>query len=137
MPRSTIANRSQTTFDYLLELYDIDNAAIAATTPGPAVQFFGTLQLGFKCVVDVMPYTGFVAGTAQWEVILEVSNIAAGTYTPIGSAIAKGTKARLEIGGTGAGVAGANTSAQFIRVRAVKTGVPGNLQFGAFLGQSR
>ena len=137
MPRSTIANRSQTTFDYLLELYDIDNAAIAATTPGPAVQFYGTLQLGFKCVVDVMPYTGFVAGTAQWDIVLEVSNIAAGTYTEIGRVVAKGTKARLEIGATGAGVTGANPSAQYIRVRAVKTGAAGNLQFGAFLGQSR
>jgi len=133
MPRSTITNRTKRQYDKLLELRDKAAAAIAATTSEVANSNFNPrLFQPYKAVVTADPYTGFVAGTAQWTITIEVSAdnatwVAVGTLTPVGQSV------QLGIPLNGRWVDTFNSGALLVRSTATKTGNPGNLSYGVFL----
>jgi hypothetical protein len=137
MPRSTIGNRRSAMFDKALELRDYNAAAaVSATTAETAIAFDGTKFMDFKAVVNVAAHTGFVATSAQWEIVIEVSATSSGTYTKVGSAIPSGTAANLDIPLSGQWIEDLLSTAAYIRARAVKTGSPGNLTYGVHLTTS-
>ncbi|WP_414755539.1 hypothetical protein [Anabaena sp. CCY 9910] len=132
MPRSTIANRRSHQFDKNLELRDYTAAAISATTAGSAIALDATKLVNYKCVVDVAAYSSYSAGTAQWTISVEASADNS-TFAPVGSITPAGTAGKFDIPLSGEWVQDLVASAAYIRVRAVKTGSPGNLTYGAFL----
>lgn len=132
MPRSTIANRRAIQFDASLELRDYDAAAISATTTGTSIALAATKLMGYKAVVDVAAHTGYVATTAQWTITVEASAddstfFTVGSFTPVGSVN------RFDVPLSGEWVNDIIGSAAYIRVKATKTGSPGNLTYGVFL----
>jgi hypothetical protein len=129
---STPARRA-VLFDKSLELRNYDAAAIAATTAETAIKFAATKQTSYKAVVLFALHSGFVAGSAQWEIIIEAATTSGGTYVQIGKAVSNGLQARFDIPLSGEWVESLLTDASFVRARAVKVGAPGNLTYGAFL----
>lgn len=134
MSRSTIANRRALQFDKELELRDIAKVAAAATASEPAIAFPATKQLAYKAVIDVAAHTGYVAGTAQWAISVEVSadNV---TFKTVAAVIPVGTQTRFEVALSGEFVEDVLPSAAYVRTTATKTGAPGNLTYGAFLSR--
>ncbi|WP_445634592.1 hypothetical protein NSTC745_06414 [Nostoc sp. DSM 114161] len=133
MPRSTIANRRAIQFDKALELRDYAAAAISASTTETAIAFPATKLKAYKCVVDVAAYTGYVASSAQWDITVEASTTSGGTYKTVGTFTALGAQNRFDVPLSGEWVDDIVADAAYIRVKAVKTGSPGNLTYGAFL----
>ena len=134
MTRSTIANRVGKTFDKNLELYDLATAAISATTNGAPLAIDATDIVEYDVVVNPVAYTGYVAGTAQWAISVGAATTVGGTYNTVATIVLDGTATQRFIALSGAMIAGVTPQAKFLRVTATKTGTPGNLQFGAFLG---
>ncbi|MBD2488998.1 hypothetical protein [Aulosira sp. FACHB-615] len=132
MPRSTIANRRATIFDKALELRDYTAAAISATTAGTAISLQATKLKSYKCVVDVAAHTGFVATSAQWDITVEASTDNS-TFKPVGTVTPQGTQNRFDLPLSGEWVEDIVSGALYVRVKATKTGSPGNLTYGAFL----
>ena len=133
MAQSTTTYRRALLFDKALELRDYAGAAIAASQTENAIPFPATKQLGYKCVVDVAAITGIVAGTAQWDISIEASTSAAGTYKEIAKLTPGGAANRFDLPLSGEWVNDVVPEALYIRVKATKTGTPGNLTYGAFL----
>lgn len=133
MPRSTIANRRAIHFDANLELRDFDAAAISASTAETAIAYPVTKLMGYKCVVDVAAYTGYVATTAQWVITVEACATSGGTYKTVGTFTPTGVAIRADVPLSGEWVDDIEADAAYIRVKATKTGSPGNLTYGAFL----
>lgn len=133
MPRSTIGNRRAAAFDKSLELRDYALAAISATTAGTGIPFSPEKTIMFRAIANYPTYTGYVAGTAQWEMQIQASTTLTGTYVTIASVPLVGTQqvAEVAVSGLSAGLLAAG--AKFVRVNLVKTGTPGNLQCGAYL----
>ena len=134
MTRSTIANRVGKIFDKDLELYDLATAAISATTNGTPRAIDATDIIEYDVVVNPVAYTGFVAGTAQWSISVGAAATVGGTYNPVASIVLDGTATQRVIALSGAMISSITPQAKFLRVTATKTGTPGILQFGAFLG---
>jgi hypothetical protein len=133
MPRSTIANRRARPFDKDLQLRDYAAAAISATTAGTAIEFAVTKMMNYTCQVTVAAYTGYTAGTATWEIAIEASTAQGGTYVEVGKCSPVGVNASFDIPLSGAWIQDKVADAQWVRVRAIKTGSPGNLTYGAYL----
>ncbi|MBD1995161.1 hypothetical protein H6G00_00775 [Leptolyngbya sp. FACHB-541] len=135
MSRSTIANRRSAQFDKELELRDYSKVALAASAPEAAIAFPATKQMTYRCIVNVGSHTGYVAGTAQWNIAVEASadNV---SFKPVGSVATTGAIAGLEIALSGSSVESVVPNAAYIRVTATKVGAPGNLTYGAFLALS-
>lgn len=134
---STIADRRRRgPFDKELELRDQSATAITATTSGTGIQFYPRKHEAFKVVLAVGAYTGYSAGTAEWTITVEVSNLVGGTYTVVGTlapATLAGAAGETEIVLGGGQIASLDADADFIRVTATKTGSPGALSYGAFI----
>ncbi len=135
MSRSTIGDRRAIIFDKQLELRDYDAAAISASTTETAINFEATKQMAFKCVVDVAAHTGYVATTAEWTIDVEACATSDGTYQSAGSLTLDGTANRFDVPLSGEWIEDIESGAAYVRVRATKTGSPGNLTYGAFLAK--
>ncbi|MBN3875253.1 hypothetical protein [Nostoc sp. JL23] len=133
MPRSTIANRRAIQFDKATELRDYAAAAISASTTETALFYAVTKLMDYKAVVDVAAHTGFVATTAQWDITVEAGATSGGTYKTVGTFTSTGVANRFDVPLSGEWVDDIVADAAYIRVKAVKTGSPGNLTYGAFL----
>jgi hypothetical protein len=133
MPRSTIANRRAIQFDKALELRDYAALAISASTSETALAIAATKLKAYKAVVDVAAHTGYVATTAQWDVTIEAALASGGTYKAVGTFTATGVANRFDVPLSGEWIDDIIADAAYIRVKAVKTGSPGNLTYGAFL----
>lgn len=133
MTRSTIANRRKLIFDKALELRDRNSAAISASTTETAISLAASKLKYYKAVVDVDAHTGYVATTAQWDISIEAATTVGGTYKEVGKCTATGVANRFDIPLAGEWVEDVAGTALFIRVKATKTGTPGNLTYGAYL----
>lgn len=133
MPRSTIANRRAVNFDKNLELRNIASTAISASTAETAIAFFADKYNFYKAVVYAPAYTGYAAGTAEWQVVIEVSTTIAGTYRQVGIAILPGVGGEIQIPLEGSYVEDILPGSTWIRTRAIKVGAPGNLAYGVYL----
>ncbi|MFN6572368.1 hypothetical protein [Dendronalium sp. ChiSLP03b] len=133
MPRSTIANRRAILFDKSLELRDFAATAISASTTESAIAYPVTKLKAYKCVVDVAAHTGYVATTAQWDITIEACATSGGTYKTVKTFTVIGVANRFDVPLSGEWVDDIVTDAAFVRVKATKTGAPGNLTYGAFL----
>lgn len=135
-PRSTITNRRGNIFDRALQLYDPTAPAIAVTTSGTPIPLASTRELEFHAVVNVQPYTGFVAGTAYWAITIEIADTLSGPYKPVGTVQTTGEQHQYRLPLSGPWIEdidGAGYNAAYIRVTATLTGAAGPLQFGCFL----
>ncbi|HYX14763.1 MAG TPA: hypothetical protein VE944_10420 [Nostoc sp.] len=136
MPRSTIGNRRSIIFDKALELRDFASAAISASTTESAIAIPATKLKAYKCVIDVAAHTGYVATTAQWDITIEAALTSGGTYKTVGTVTSSGAANRFDVPLSGEWIDDIVPDAYSIRVRATKTGSPGNLSYGAFLTTS-
>ncbi|MEH1808515.1 hypothetical protein [Nostoc sp.] len=133
MSRSDIANRRAIIFDKALELRDGSTSSISASTTETALAFPATKLEDYKAVVDVSAHTGYVATSAQWDITIEASTTSGGTYKAVGACTATGVANRFDVPLSGEWVDDIVPNATYIRVKAVKTGSPGNLSYEAFL----
>lgn len=133
MSRSDIANRRAIIFDKALELRDGSTSSIMPSTTEIAIAFPATKVEDYKAVVDVSAYTGYVATSAQWDITIEAALTSGGTYKTVGTCTATGVANRFDVPLSGEWVDDIVPNANYIRVKAVKTGSPGNLSYGAFL----
>ena len=133
MSRSDIPNRRSILFDKLLELRDSTLAPISASTTETALAYPVTKLESYKAVVDVAPFSGYVAGSAQWDITIEVALTAGGTYKPVGTVTATGVANRFDLPLSGEWIDDIVPNAYSIRARATKTGSVGNLSYEAFL----
>lgn len=133
MPRSTIANRRAIWLDANTQLRDYTSSAISATTAETAIALAATKLEDFKAVVDVAAYTSYSSGTAEWLIEIQVSATSGGTYTTVGSFTPVGTANRFDVPLSGEWIEDKLSTAAYIRVKATKTGSPGNLTYGAIL----
>lgn len=133
MAQSTTTYRRALLFDKALELRDYAGDAIAASQTENAIPFPATKQLGYKAVVDVAAITGVAAGTAQWDISVEVSATAGGNYKEVAKVTPGGIANRFDLPLSGEWVNDVVPEALYIRIKATKTGTPGNLSYGAFL----
>lgn len=133
MPRSTLPNRHSNQFDLQLQLRDQAAIAANASTAETAIAFPATKNLEYKAVVNVTGYTGYVATTAQWAVAVEFSADNVTFYQVGNSLVLTGVLSQLEIALSGAAVEAVIPNAAYVRVKATKTGTPGDLSYGAFL----
>lgn len=133
MSRSTISSRRAVIFDKSLELRNASNPALTAATAENPVQFPAEKYNFYKAVVHTPGYTGYVAGTAEWQVIIEVSTQLAGTYKQVGIATLPSAGGDVQIPLEGSYIEDVLPGADYIRVRTVKVGSPGNLTYGAFM----
>ncbi len=132
MPRSTIANRREYTFDAATSLRDYNAVAISATTTETTISLAATKLEDYKCVVDVAAYSGYSAGSAQWTITVEASSDNS-AFTVVGSVVPNGTANRFDIPLSGEWVEDLVSGAIYLRAKATKTGTPGNLTYGAWL----
>lgn len=133
MPRSTLARRDYRVFDFATELRSQSAAALSATTNGTGLfipEANAALVLHFE--VRVAAYTGYVAGTAQWQIIIQGSADNT-TYVDIQSFVPTGTGGIFTFKSSGMELEGINPGCKYLRVRAVLTGAAGNLTYGAFV----
>lgn len=133
MTRTGLLRYYSATFDKATELRDRDAAAIAATTNGTAVELYPISFQTCAVAVAAASYTGYVAGTAQWTISVEVSDAEAGTYSPIGSAVIPGDGGLFEVPISGFAASQANSEATWMRVVATLTGLAGSLSYGAWV----
>lgn len=134
MPRSTLATRRAQGFDKNLELRNYTAAALAATASGTAIAIPEAVTAhNYKCVVHSAAYTGFVAGTAQWVISVEVSTQIATGFVAVGSVVLDGTLREWDIPLSGEWVEQRVPGARFVRVTATKVGAAGDVTYGAYL----
>ena len=133
MPRSTIARRDAGVFDKATELRNQSNAALAATTSetGVAIPEAKT-ALSFRCEVRVLAHTGYTAGTNQWSIAIEASDVLGSGYVPIKTIVPNGSMQTYVFDVRGYELDQLKPNAAFYRATATKTGAPGNLTYGAF-----
>lgn len=135
MPISTLTPRRSLEFDTLLQLRARDAAALSATGSSTGLAFRANAYDDFMVEIITAAHTGYVAGTAQWSIQVEVSASLSSGYQAVGRAVVPdGTAQRTQIAVSGQSafmVLGAEPL--FIRVTATKTGSPGNLSYGAFV----
>ena len=132
MPRSTLAKRSSTTFDKSLELRNHQLAALAASTTETGIAFPCGQQDEYIAVCFAQNYTSYTLDVNEWQIIIEVSTTASGTYRQVG--IAKlPPNSEVQVPLSGIYVESNLAAAQFIRARAVRVGAPGNLTYGAYI----
>lgn len=134
---STIADRRRIgTYDAELELRDYAAAAVSSTTSETGIEFAVRKQETFRVVINAAAYTSHSAGSAEWTITIEVSDVVGGTYTTVATldpATAAGAAIQVPIDISGGEVAAIDADAAFIRVTATKTGSPGNLTYGAYI----
>lgn len=134
MPRSTIADRVERIFDKDLMLRDYAAAALSATGSSTAINFEVRKQKLYKVTLNIAAYTGtFAAGTLQWRISVEVSDLVGGTFTEVGGFVPTGVATQVDIPLSRVLINTLDDDADWIRVTATKTGAPGNLTYGAFL----
>jgi hypothetical protein len=123
-------------FDKFLELYDrVEGAPLAASTNTTPILFDITAQPNCSCFVASAGYTGYVAGTAEWQIEVQVSDEVDGDFVTVGSVIVPGDKGTYSAGISGAGAYTLNPDARYVRLVATKVGAPGNITMGAYLGK--
>lgn len=131
------ADRRARMFDAALELRSSTAAALAASAAEAAIAVPGLSKNDTLIAsINYSSYSGYVAGTAEWAIALEVSLTATGTFVEVARMTLNGTAKPLEIALSGLQIENAVSGAQSIRVRAIKTGTPGTLRYGAFLAPS-
>ncbi|MEO1523253.1 MAG: hypothetical protein AAFU78_21105 [Cyanobacteria bacterium J06633_2] len=132
---STIGDRRRRgTYDDNLVLRDIADGAESATASETGIAFDCRKIDQFKVCLAVDAYTGYDAGTAEWTLTVEVSDVVGGTYTQVGpSFIPVGAAIESEIVISGPMVEQVDADADWIRITATKTGSPGNITYGAWI----
>jgi hypothetical protein len=131
MPLPIWVGRNAASFDKFLELRAF--GAVAGAETGTAIQIAVRKSLDYRVVINSRGYTGFVAGTAFYTVIIEVSATAGGTYTEVARLNLAPTAGLTEIPLSGSQVNYVVPTAEFIRHRVVITGTPAGLNFAAYL----
>jgi hypothetical protein len=108
--------------------------AISATTAETAIELDPTaFDDAIFAVLIAGDYSSYVAGSAFWNISIETCPTASGTFTPIGSLSLSGTAGIVPIPLSGFLAEYKDPTAQYVRVRAVKTGSPGTLDYTCFL----
>lgn len=131
---STIALTSRDNYDVALELRDINKPALSANAAENAIATFNpTKTKEYKIIVVHGDVASYAAGTAEWQIVIEVSNASNGTFSPVATVPLKGVASAREVAFAGKMVNDILPTAEWIRVRATKTGSPGNLVYGAFV----
>jgi hypothetical protein len=134
MPRSTIANRSEKTFDKLLEIYNGDTAPVNATANGPAVAFDAYTAPDAAHAFYTPGYSGYVAATNFWSVTLSASTTSTGTFTAVHAAIPlNGAATCNRVAISGDTISAIVPGAKFLRLAISKVGSPGDLKIGSYL----
>lgn len=114
-------------------LYLKERGEVTATTTEAALSEFNPLNNGnYRVVINHAAYTGYVAGTAQWTIAVEASSDGT-TYSTIASFVSDGTAGRKEFLLSPYEINQVVSGAKFMRVRATKTGSPGNLTYAAYI----
>ena len=136
MSASTIANRRYDLLDSLQVLRDSTAAAISATTAETGLLGNFDSLLDYKVVVQTSAYTSYTVSTAVWVVTVEASTdlaftspITLFTLTTDGTALTR----QFPLNGqyiTQLGDPG------YLRVKATKTGSPGNFDYFAHLSMN-
>ena len=122
-----------TATDELAKLRDIEAAALAATTSETGVELALTTDGACKCLIQYQGYSGYTAGSAEWEISLEVSDLVGGTYVSVGSVALDAGPGNREIAFTGKQVEDLLPDAAFARVTATKVGAAGDLTYAAYV----
>jgi hypothetical protein len=117
-----------------------DNKMVSATTSETGIKM--AIATGkvydFRAVITNAPYTGYVAGTAEWTATIEASDAVAGTYKLVSGSVpldGKGGQAQILL--TGLNIARIVPNASYLRVTATKIGTPGNAIYSAYLVPTR
>jgi hypothetical protein len=135
MPVSTIANRRSVIFDKNLELRDIAAPAISADLNGTPLLLDVPAFADFVCAVNALQYSGFVRGSAYWEISVEASADGL-TWDKVGSTTPNGKPGQFLIALDGNAIEAIAPRASRLRVVAKKVGGVGPLAFGAFLANT-
>ena len=106
---------------------------IAATTSLAGVDFNAVSQGAYKLVVGSDAYTGFVAGTAEWNAAVEVAATTAGPWTVINDSIIPAGGGSTDILLSGKEVQQELDPAGAIRATLTLTGAAGQLVFDAYI----
>lgn len=138
MPRSTIAQRRTVGFDKNLMLRDYNAAAVSATTFETAIALDLISYEDWVVVVDIAAHTGYVASTSLWTITIQVA-VDSGfsvTSTVISYLYTNGNQAHFDVplAGLFASEQLGGAMPQYIRIVATKNGTPGNLTYGAYIG---
>lgn len=130
---STMSDSTSREFDKLLELRDGSATAISATTAESAIAFPVRKTQEYKVCYNIGAYSSYSVGVNSWSVAIEVSDTSNGTYVPVATINPVGSAVTGEVPLTNVYVAGFLSTAEYIRVKATKTGSPGSLSYGAFI----
>lgn len=131
---STIALTSRDNYDVALELRDINKPALSANAAENAIATFNPVKTKeYKVIIVHGDVPSYAAGTVEWQVVIEVSDASNGTFSTVATVPLKGSAAVREVALSGKQVKDISSTAEWIRVRASKTGSPGNLVYGAFV----
>ena len=107
--------------------------ALSATTAETAIELTVETLESFSGVVISNDYTSFTAGSAFWEVFVEICPTSSGTFSSIGRLPIDGTASMVPIPLSGYVAEYRDSTAVFVRARAVKTGSPGTLDYALLL----
>lgn len=127
--------------DHLTTLRKVSGSSpIAATTAEtPKEIAVGHLMTAFRLEVGCANYSGYVAGTSYWKVVLEASvDMVAANFKPIGECVLMPKSAtdfsiRSEILTNGVVAQSLVPGAKYLRCNAVKVGTPGVLNYNAHM----
>lgn len=116
------------------------SVAITATISEPSKEIaIGHLLTAFRLEVGAPNYTGYVANTNYWKIILEASpDMVAANFKAIGECILAPKKAsdfsiRSEILANGVIAESLAPGSKYLRCTAVKVGMPGSLNYNAHM----
>lgn len=132
---STLKGRQRRgTLDIETVLRDYTLSPISATTTQTAIAIDLKTFESIKVCFSIGAYTSYSAGVNEWKIELQVSDQVNGTFTPVSGVItAKGEALETEILIGGDQALTANSSPNYLRVVATKTGSPGSLSYGAWI----
>lgn len=112
---------------------------IAATTSQPAKEIAVRHQTAFRLEIGCVAYSGFVANTNYWKIVLEASvDSVAANFKAIGETILAPRSPsdfaiRSAILTDGVTVESLAPGAEYLRCTAVKVGNPGPLDYNAYM----
>lgn len=116
-----------------------DSTPIAATTSSAPKEIAIAHLTAFRLEVGCPAYSGFVAGTAYWKVVLEASpDMVAANFKPIGECIlapmaASDFSIKSEIISSGVTASSIVPGSKYLRCTAVKVGTPGSLNYNVHM----
>jgi hypothetical protein len=110
-----------------------------STAEAPKEVSVAHLMTAFRLEVGCANYSGYVAGTSYWKIVLEASiDMVAANFKPIGECVLKPQNAtdfsiRSEILTNGVIAQSVVPGAKYLRCNAVKVGTPGVLNYNAYM----